>query len=73
VRIAGFGYSIVSGKNPYEMIFGKSVAFDQEGLPQVARKNTRRAATRGVEVRRQQLDDKLVAGIAEIMAAGSLR
>ena len=37
-----------------------------EGLPQVSRKNTRRAATRGVEVRLQNLDDKLVAGIAEI-------
>ncbi len=36
MRIAGFGYSIVSGKIPYEMIFGKSVAFDREGLPQVA-------------------------------------
>jgi RNA polymerase sigma-70 factor (ECF subfamily) len=35
MRIAGFWYSIVSG-NPYEMIFGKSVAFDREGLPQVA-------------------------------------
>jgi GNAT acetyltransferase-like protein len=37
-----------------------------EGLPQVARKNTRRAATRGVAVRVQELDDTLVAGIAEI-------
>lgn len=36
MRIAGFWYSIVSGKFPYEMIFGKSVAFDREGLPQVA-------------------------------------
>ena len=34
--MAGFWYPIVSGKNPYEMIFGKSVAFDREGLPQVA-------------------------------------
>lgn len=34
-----------------------------EGLPQEARKNTRRAAKRGVEVRAATFDDELVAGI----------
>ncbi len=37
-----------------------------EGLPQEARKNTRRAAKRGVEIRPAELDDEFVAGIKEI-------
>ena len=37
-----------------------------DGLPQEARKNTRRAAKRGVEIRPATLDNEFVAGIKEI-------
>lgn len=37
-----------------------------EGLPQEARKNTRRAAKRGLEIRCAAFDDDLVAGIKQI-------
>jgi RNA polymerase sigma-70 factor (ECF subfamily) len=36
LRIFDLWFSVASGKDPYEMIFGKSVVFDREGLPQVA-------------------------------------
>lgn len=60
--------SAVGAGFPFEMdnvaaIRTRDYAAWWEGLPQEARKNTRRAAKRGVEVRVATFDDELVAGI----------